>query len=150
MEATLTAVPVPARTRTRWTARIVTGVPVLFLAFDVAIKLIGGPMVDEASAQMGLPADLAPIIGVLLLACLVLYVIPRTAVLGAVLMTGYLGGAVLAHLRVGNPLLSHTLFPIYVGALLWAGLYLRDARVRGLFAHRRGSSGRGPETLGPS
>jgi hypothetical protein len=146
MDATLTAVPavsavpalsaVPATARTRWAARIVTGLPVLFLAFDVAIKLIGGRMVDEASAQLGLPAHLSPITGVLLLACLALYVIPRTAVLGAVLMTGYLGGAVLAHLRVGNPLFSHTLFPIYVGALLWAGLYLRDDRVRRLLAAR--------------
>ena len=134
MKATLTAVP--PRTRTRWTARIVTGVPVLFLAFDVAIKLIVGDMVDEAHARMGLPTHLAPVTGVLLLACLALYVLPRTAVLGAVLLTGYLGGAVLAHLRIGDPLISHTLFPIYVGALLWAGLYLRDARVRRLLAAR--------------
>jgi hypothetical protein len=143
MHATLTAVPATATAtattssaRTRWTARIVTGVPVLFLAFDVAIKLIGGRMVDEASAQLGLPAHLAFTIGVLLLACLALYLIPRTAVLGAVLMTGYLGGAVLTHLRVDDPLLSHTLFPIYIGALLWAGLYLRDDRVRRLLAAR--------------
>lgn len=134
MEATLTVVP--PRPRTRWTARIVTGVPVLFLAFDVTIKLIGGDMVDEAHARMGLPAHLAPVTGVLLLACLALYVVPRTAVLGAVLLTGYLGGAVLAHVRIGDPLFSHTLFPIYVGALLWAGLYLRDPRVRRLLAAR--------------
>ena len=141
MDATLTAAPAPApaattTARARWTARIVTGVPVLFLAFDVAIKLIGGRMVDEASARLGLPANLSFVTGVLLLACLALYVIPRTAVLGAVLMTGYLGGAVLTHLRVDDPLLSHTLFPIYVGALLWAGLYLRDDRVRRLVAAR--------------
>jgi hypothetical protein len=136
MDDILTAVPAVTTTRTRWAARIVTGLLVLFLAVEVAIKLIGVRMVEEASARLGLPAHLSRVTGVLLLVCLVLYVIPRTAVLGAVLMTGYLGGAVLAHLRVDNPLFSHTLFPIYVGALLWAGLYLRDDRVRRLFAAR--------------
>jgi len=120
--------------RKLWAARIITGVPVLFLAFDIAIKFLGGDMVAEASARLGLPAHLSIITGVLLFACLALYLTPRTAVLGAVLLTGYLGGAVLAHLRIGDPLISHTLFPIYVGALLWGGLYLRDARVRNLLA----------------
>ena len=125
---------VPARRRRG--ARLVTGIPVLFLAFDVAIKLVNPPMVAEASARLGLPAGLSAGIGLLLLACLALYVVPRTAPLGAVLLTGYLGGAVLTHLRVGDPLLSHTLFPVYVGALLWTGLYLRDDRVRRLLAAR--------------
>jgi hypothetical protein len=123
----------PAR---RWGARVLTGIPVLFLAFDAAIKLVDPPFVAEASVKLGLPANLSVGLGVLLAACLALYVIPRTAPLGAVLLTGYLGGAVLTHLRVGDPLISHTLFPIYVGALVWAGLYLRDDRVRRLLAAR--------------
>lgn len=120
----------------RWGGRLVTGVPVLFLAFDAAIKLADIPAVAQASARLGLPAGLSVTLGIVLLAGLALYVVPRTAPLGAVLLTGYLGGAVLAHLRVGDPLLSHTLFPVYVGALLWAGLYLRDDRVRRLLAPR--------------
>ena len=123
----------PAR---RWGARVLTGIPVLFLAFDAAIKLVDAPFVAEASVKLGLPASLSVGLGILLAACLALYVIPRTAPLGAVLLTGYLGGAVLTHLRVGDPLISHTLFPIYVGALVWAGLYLRDDRVRRLLAAR--------------
>jgi hypothetical protein len=120
----------------RWGARVLTGIPVLFLAFDAAIKLVDVPFVAEASVKLGLPPDLSVGLGILLAACLALYVIPRTAPLGAVLLTGYLGGAVLTHLRVGEPLFSHVLFPVYVGALLWAGLYLRDGRVRRLLAAR--------------
>ena len=141
METTLDSIHSPSSLKTqvrrdRWGARLLTGVPVLFLAFDVAIKLVDPPMVARASAQLGLPAELSVPIGVILTACLALYLVPRTAPLGAVLLTGYLGGAVLSHLRVGDPLLSHTLFPVYVGALLWAGLYLRDDRVRRLLAPR--------------
>jgi hypothetical protein len=120
----------------RWAARVLTGIPALFLAFDVAIKFADPPMVAEATAKLGLPAGLSMGLGWVLAACLALYLVRRTAPLGAVLLTGYLGGAVLAHLRVGDPWPSHTLFPIYVGALLWAGLYLRDDRVRRLLAAR--------------
>lgn len=94
------------------------------------IKLIHIAPVVEASAKLGLPDHLAGGLAVLLLACLALYVVPRTAALGAVLLTGYLGGAVAIHLRIGDPLLSHTLFPVHVGAMLRAGLLLRDPRVR--------------------
>ena len=121
--------------RSLWAGRVLTGLTTAFLLFDAGIKLVGHPAVTESSRVLGLPVDLAPTLGVLTLACLALYLIPRTAVLGAVLFTGYLGGAVLTHLRVGDPLLSHTLFPVYIGAMLWAGLYLRDARVRRLFAN---------------
>lgn len=125
MEATIeTAVPA------RWAGRVLSGIAVLFLTFDAAIKLADIKAVAEASQRLGLPDHLAGALGTLLLACLTLYVVPRTAVLGAVLLTGYLGGAVAMHLRVGDPLFSHTLFPVYVGAMLWAGLFLRDARVR--------------------
>jgi hypothetical protein len=135
LDATAPLIAAPT-TRSRWTGRVLSGIPVLFLAFDVAIKLAGVPAVAEASEKLGLPADLAPVIALVLASCLALYLVPRTAVLGAVLLTGYLGGAVLVHLRVGDPLFSHTLFPIYIGALLWTGLYMRDARVRRLFAAR--------------
>ena len=139
MDTTLDTIAAPALATTkprRWPGRVITAIPVLFLAFDVAIKFANPPAVAEASAKLGLPPDLAVLLGVVLGACLALYVIPRTAPLGAVLLTGYLGGAVLTHLRVGDPLISHTLFPIYVGALLWTGLYLRDDRVRRLLAAR--------------
>jgi hypothetical protein len=110
--------------------RILTALPVLFLIFDASIKL--GPIqaVSDAHARLGFPDVLAGMIGVLELACLTLYLVPATAVLGAVLLTAFLGGAVAIHLRIGDPLASHTLFPVYVGALFWAGLFLRDARLR--------------------
>jgi hypothetical protein len=120
-----------------WPGRIVSGLPILFLTFDALVKLANIPAVAEGSAKLGLPADLAPILGVVLLACVALYVVPRTAPLGAVLLTGYLGGAVLAHVRIGDPLVSHVLFPIYVAVFLWGGLYLRDPRVRALVARPR-------------
>ena len=110
--------------------RILSGLPVAFLTFDVAIKLVHISAVTEASQRLGFPDELSRTIGVILLACLALYLVPRTAVLGAVLLTGYLGGAVAVHARIGDPLLSHTLMPIFVAILLWGGLYLRDARVR--------------------
>ena len=113
--------------------RVMSGIAVAFLTIDSVLKLMRLPVVLEASAKLGLPAELAVPIGVILLASTVLYTIPRTAVLGAVLLTGYLGGAVLTHLRVGDPLFSHVLFPTYMGALLWGGLWLRDGRVRALF-----------------
>lgn len=123
-------------TRAQWAGRILSGLVSLFLVFEGVIKLMNIPAVIEASEKAGLPGHLIAPIGVVLLACVALYVIPRTAVLGAVLLTGYLGGAILAHLRIGDPLLSHTLFPIYVGAMLWVGLYLRDDRVRRMIAPR--------------
>jgi len=133
--ATIASSPATTRPR-RWPGRVITAIPALFLAFDVAIKFANPPAVTEASIKLGLPPELAIVLGIVLGACLALYLVPRTAPLGAVLLTGYLGGAVLAHLRIGDPLISHTLFPIYVGALLWTGLYLRDDRVRRLLAAR--------------
>ncbi len=115
-----------------WTGRILSAIPVLFLTFDAVIKLANIPAVAEASERIGLPAHLVPGIGAILLCCVALYVVPRTAPLGAVLLTGYLGGAIFVHVRIEDPLFSHTLFPVYVAALVWGGLYLRDDRVRRL------------------
>ncbi|HEX8696732.1 MAG TPA: DoxX family protein [Longimicrobium sp.] len=113
---------------------------VLFLAFDAAIKLAQAAPVAEAFADLGMPFELAVGIGVLQLACIVLYLVPATSALGAVLLTGFLGGAVVLHVRVGDPLFSHVLFPTYVGALAWAGLLLRDGRLRdALLPRPRGS-----------
>ena len=137
MEATLDS-PTFARASTaaRWSGRVLTGIPVAFMLFDAAIKFAHIPEVAEASLQLGWPTHLNPVLGVLILGCLALHLWPRTAALGATLLTGYLGGAVAVHLRVGDPLGSHVLFPVYVGALFWAGLALRDARVRALISSK--------------
>jgi DoxX-like family len=105
---------------------------VLFLLMDSALKFTSLPAVADSFRQLGYPVALAPVIGVLLLACLAVYLVPRTSVLGAILLTGYLGGAVATHVRVGNPLFSHVLFPVYVALVVWAGLYLREPRLRAL------------------
>jgi len=113
-----------------WTGRVLSGLAVLFLLFDSAAKLLEIPPAVAGTEQLGYPADIVFTLGAILLSCVIVYVIPRTSVLGAVLLTGYLGGAVATHVRVGNPLFSHELFPIYVAAFAWGGLVLRDARLR--------------------
>lgn len=118
-----------------WTGRAVSGFAVLFLLFDGVMKFFMDklpPEALEAGAALQWSIDRMPLVGTILLTCLFFHLIPRTAILGAILLTGYLGGAVASHVRVGNPLFSHTLFPIYVGAFIWIGLYLRDIRVRRL------------------
>ena len=133
MEATLESPTLPlSSSAARWSGRVLTGIPVAFMLFDATIKFAHIPEVAEASLKLGWPTHLNPLLGVVILGCLALYLWPRTAALGATLLTGYLGGAVAIHLRVGDPLATHTLFPVYVGALFWAGLVLRDARVRAL------------------
>jgi hypothetical protein len=128
METTLTVGSAPSRL----SGRIVSGVPVLFLVFDGVMKLIHPSFVTEASARIGFPDQVNPFLGVLLLLLVALYMTPRTAALGAVLLTGYLGGAVAMHVRIGDPLFSHILTTVYVGAFVWGGLVLRDARIRDL------------------
>ena len=118
-----------------WTGRILSGIAVLFLAFDACMKVLMLPAAVEGTTQLGYPAGSLFGIGIVQVVCLVLYLVPRTAPIGAVLWTGYLGGAVATHVRVGNPLFSHILFPVYVAVLLWAGLWLRDARVKALVAN---------------
>ena len=112
--------------------RVLGGLAALFLAFDLTIKLARVPEALAGTAELGYSPDVVFSLGLVQLVCLALYLIPRTAPLGAVLWTGYLGGAIATHVRVGNPLLTHTLFPIYIAALLWGSLYLRDRRVRAL------------------
>ncbi len=118
--------------KTIWAGRILTALPVAFLLFDGGIKLMRLAPVSEAFARLGYPESQAVGIGILELACLAVYLIPRTSRFGAVLLTGFLGGAISTHVRIGDPLFSHVLFPIYVGAMIWAGLWLRDDRLRAL------------------
>ncbi len=113
-----------------WTGRVLSGIAVLFLVMDTVFKLVASTMAAEATAQLGYPAHLIPIIGWIEAILLVLYLIPRTSVFGALLWTGYLGGAIATHFRIGNPLFTHQLFPIYIATLLWLGLWLRDRRLR--------------------
>src|SRR5712692_10101318 len=104
-----------------WTGRILSGLAVLFLIFDAIIKLMQIRPVVETFAQLGYRAGAAVPIGIVLLVCVVIYAIPRTSVLGAILLTGYLGGAVATHVRVGDPLFSHVLVPTYFGLVIWGG-----------------------------
>jgi hypothetical protein len=108
----------------------------LFLIFDGAIKVANIQPVVDSSILLGLPVELAPNVGLLLLACIAVYLVPRTSVLGAIFLTGYLGGAMAIQMRVGAELFS-LVFPLILGALLWAGLYLRDEHLRALVALRR-------------
>ena len=117
-----------------WTGRILTGLFALFmLGASIAPKLLQLPVAEETMAQLGWPSGFAFTIGIIELVCLVLYLIPRTSVLGAVLMMGLLGGAMATQIRVGSPLFSHILFSIYLGLFMWGGLWLRNPRVRALF-----------------
>ena len=128
--------PADASALARWSGRAATSLAVLFIVFDTAVKLVSARAAVDATVQLGYAAHHVPLIGVIELACLVIYLVPRTSFIGAVLWTGYLGGAVASNVRLDNPLFSHTLFPVYVAALLWGGLYTRDARLRALFAPR--------------
>jgi hypothetical protein len=123
-------------TRT-WAGRATTALVVLFLLVDCGLKIAAAGPAIEGTTQLGYPAHLVVPIGVIELLCLLAYVVPTTSALGAVLLTGYLGGAIATHLRVGSPLLGFTLFPVYVAALVWGGLFLRDARLRVLVPFSR-------------
>ncbi len=113
-----------------WTGRILSGLVIVFLLMDAVMKFVKPAPVIEACVKLGLPLETITPIGVLLLICTLLYIVPRTAVAGALLLTGYLGGAVAINLRAQSPLFSNVLFPVYLGGLMWAGLYVRDLRVR--------------------
>jgi len=116
-----------------WTGWIISGLVALFMVFDAGGKFAKPAPVVEAFARTGWPIELSSTVGAILLACTVIYLIPQSTVLGAILLTGYLGGAVATNLRLQNPLLTHTLFPAYLGILVWVGLWLREPRVGSVF-----------------
>ena len=122
-----------------WTGRVFSSLVILFLLLDGAMKLIPLTIVTETMAQIGFGSseNLARTLGAITLGCTILYAIPRTSILGAILLTGYLGGAMATHLRIDSPLFSHTLFGFYLGVMFWGGLYLRDAGLRALIPLRR-------------
>ena len=133
--ASSTATNRPSR-RAVIAGRILTGIVALLLTLDAGIKLVRARAAVEGSAQLGFTPDQVFVIGIIAAVCLVVYLVPRTAPLGAVLWTGYFGGAILVHFRAGNPLFTHILPPIYVSALIWGSLYLRDPRVRVVLGKR--------------
>ena len=117
---------------------ILSSLAILFLVMDSTMKLLALNVVLESGAALGFTGvDTARGLGIVLILCTILYAVPRTTVLGAILLTGFLGGAVATHVRVGNPLFSHVLFGIYLGVIVWAGIYLRDARLRSLIPIRK-------------
>lgn len=122
---------------TLWTGRVLTALPVLFLLMNGAMKLAKPAVVVQSTVQLGYPEGVIVALGVVLLGCVILHLIPATTILGAILLTGYLGGAVATHVRVGNPLFTHVLFPVDLAVMLWGGLYLRDPRLRALVPLRR-------------
>jgi len=126
-----------ARRRSRLAGNALTALAALFLAFDTVMKVLQLAPAVDATVALGYPIGTVAVIGAIELACLVLYLVPQTSVFGAVVMTGYLGGAIATHVRIGSPLPSHTLFPIYVALILWGGLYLREPRLRALLPFRQ-------------
>lgn len=136
MTAVSTDTPTSSRAMTiaGWT---LSGLFIAFMIFDVTLKLIGHPEVAKAEGQLRLPTGSGFGIGLMEAAILVLYAIPRTAVLGAVLVAALMGGTAAVHLLNGNPLFSHLLFGPYLAVFAWGGLWLRDARVRALIPIRR-------------
>jgi DoxX-like protein len=130
---------VPVSKPARWTGRVLSSLVIVFLLFDGAIKLVPWPIVTETMDRIGYGSSetLARTLGIITVACTVLYAIPPTSILGAILLTGYLGGAIASHVRIDSPLFSHTLFGLYLGLMVWGGLWLRDRSLRGLMPLRR-------------
>ena len=128
----------PVSNAALWTGRVMSAIVILFLIFDAVIKLIPIAPVIDSMAELGYPATtgIARGLGVITLICALLYAWPRSAVLGAILMTGLLGGAIATHLRIGSPVFTHLLFGLYLGLLAWGGLFLRDPRLRAMIPLR--------------
>jgi DoxX-like family len=129
----------PVSNPARWTGRILSGLVIVFLMFDGAIKLVPWPIVTETMDRMGYGSSetMARSLGLITIVCTVLYSIPPTTILGAILLTGYLGGAMASHVRIGSPLFTHTLFGLYLGLMVWGGLWLRDRNLQTLIPFRR-------------
>ena len=136
MPAVVVEAPVP--TAARWLGRVLSGLVILFLLFDGAIKLVPWPAVTETMDRIGCGSSeaLARSLGVITVACTILYAIPPTSILGAILLTGYLGGAMASHLRICSPLFTHILFGFYLGLMVWGGLWLRDRKWQALMPWR--------------
>ena len=129
----------PVPTLMRLLGRVLSGLVIVFMLFDGAIKLVPWPVVIQTMEKMGYGSSesFARTLGVITIACTVLYSIPPTSILGAILLTGYLGGAMASHARIGSPLFTHILFGLYLGLMLWSGLWLRDRSLRDLMPWRR-------------
>jgi hypothetical protein len=136
---TVTVETAPASNPARWIGRILSSLVIVFLMVDGAIKLVPWPIVTETMDRMGYGSSDALMrgLGAVTIVCTVLYAIPPTSILGAILLTGYLGGAIASHVRIDSPLFTHTLFGLYLGLMLWGGLWLRDRNLRGLIPFRR-------------
>ena len=120
-----------------WVARIMWGIALVFMLFDTGIKLMRESHAVEGTVQLGYPDSTVQLLGIIEAVCLVLYFIPRTSVLGMVLLTGYFGGAVATHVRLENPLFSHVLFSVYIALMMWGSLYLREPRLQELLPFRK-------------
>jgi hypothetical protein len=120
-----------------WAGWVLSGLLIVFMIFDTTIKLADLDVVKQTMVKMGIPPGLDRTIGIIELICLVLYIFPRTAVLGAILLTAIFGGAIASHMRIGSPLLGYTLFGVYLGLMAWGGLWLRDRRLRAMIPLRR-------------
>jgi hypothetical protein len=129
----------PVSSAALWTGRVLSALIVLFMIFDGVIKLPPLDIVTQTMVQLGWPADpnVARMLGIIGLISTALYALPRTSVLGAILLTAYMGGAIATKVRLDSPLFSHTLFGVYLGIILWAGLFLRDPRLRALIPFAR-------------
>ncbi|WP_213286870.1 DoxX family protein [Bradyrhizobium sp. sGM-13] len=136
---TVIAETAPVANPARWMGRLLSGLVILFLMIDGAIKLVPWPVVTETMDRMGYGSSDALMrgLGAITIVCTVLYAIPPTSILGAILLTGYLGGAIASHVRIDSPLLTHTLFGLYLGLMLWGGLWLRDKNLRSVIPLRR-------------
>jgi hypothetical protein len=120
-----------------WTSRIMGGLVILFMLMDSIMKLIPNDTVTKGTAELGYQAHHIPVLGVLGLISIVLFIIPRTQILGAILLTGYFGGAIATHVRLDNPMFSHILFPVYLGVLAWGSLWLKNETLRKLIAGKK-------------
>jgi hypothetical protein len=127
------------RDRLYWAGWIVTGLIAAFLAFSASLKFLAPELVRETMASLGWPVEYDLLIGIIETVCVILYLVPQTSVLGALLETALLGAAVATHVRAGSPLFSHVLFGVYCGVFVWGGLWLRDPRIRALLPLRRAS-----------